>query len=206
MVKKTIKQVKPTIVIGVTGHRHIKHDDKALINKITGELHTIRDAHQGADFILLTGLAEGADRLIAKLAMKELKAILIAVLAVPEEFFMMDFANGQSKRQFKNYLKKSDVIITAPLLSKKARQDYTPSRNNQYAWIGAFIALYSNYLIAVWDGKPARGRGGTADVVRWFKYGRIPKLMLTELSKHSKKDRLNKLGKQAISKFIHLKV
>lgn len=206
MAKKTIKQVKPTIVVGVTGHRNIKQDDKALIKKITGELRNIRDAHQVADFVLLTGLAEGADRLVAKLAIKELKAKLISILAVPEESFLMDFSDVQSKRQFKTYLKKSDVVLTAPLLSKKAWQDYTPSRNNQYAWIGAFIALHSNYLIAVWDGKPARGRGGTAEVVRWYKTGRIPKLMLTNMSKQSKKAGVKKRGKKAVHEFVHVKV
>ena len=206
MIKKTIKQVKPAIVVGVTGHRNIKLDDKVLIKKVTKELRTLRDTHQGADFVLLTGLAEGADRLVAKLAMKELNAKLIAVLAVPEEFFMMDFSNYQSKRQFNTYLKKSDVVLTAPLLSKIAWKEYTPSRNNQYAWIGAFIAQYSNYLIAVWDGEPARGRGGTAEVVRWFKYGRIPNLMLTDMSKQSKKAGLKKRVKKAIHEFVHVKV
>lgn len=200
------KQEKPSIIIGVTGHRNIETNDKVLIKTITSELRKIRDAHQGSEFVLLTGLAEGADRLVAKLALKELKAKLIAVLAVPEEFFLMDFAGAPSKRQFNNYLKKSDVIITAPLLSKKAWQDYTPSRNNQYAWIGAFIALHSHYLLAIWDGKPARGRGGTAEVVRWFKHGRIPKLMLREMAKHSRKAGLKKRGKRAVHEFVHVKV
>lgn len=205
MAKKTIKQVKP-IIIGVTGHRNLNSNDQKLIKKITGELRTIRDAHPGAEFVLLTGLAEGADRLVAKLAIKELKVRLISVLAVPEEFFMMDFSDAQSRRQFKNYLKKSDEVLTAPLLSKKAWQNYSPSRNNQYAWIGAFITLPSNYLIAIWDGKPARGRGGTAEVVRWFKHGRIPKLMLTEMTPNMRKVGLKKRDKQSVHEFVHVKI
>lgn len=200
MVKKT------SIIMGVTGHRNIDVKDKDLIKRITVEIRAIRNTHKGAEFIILSGLAEGADRLVAKIAMKELKAKLIVVLAVPEEYFLMDFADNKSKREFKNLLGKADAIITAPLLSKRAWQSYTPSRNNQYAWIGAFIAIHSNYLLAIWDGKPARGRGGTAEVVRWYKGGRIPKLMLTEMTKQSRRAGIKKRGKQAVHEFVHVRV
>lgn len=200
MTKKTI------ITLGVTGHRNIDMKDKALIKSITTEIRKIRDTHKEAEFIILSGLAEGADRLVAKIVIKELKAKLIAVLAVPQESFTMDFADAKSKREFKALLTKADTIITAPLLSKHAWQTYTPSRNNQYAWIGAFIAQHSNYLLAIWDGKPARGRGGTAEVVRWFKGGRIPKLMLQDAAKFAKAASVKKRAKKAARGFVHVKV
>lgn len=197
---------KGTITIGVTGHRYINMRDKILMKRIRDELRFIKDLHPESEFVLLSGLAEGADRLVVKVALKELKAKLIAVLAVPEEFFLMDFAGAKSKRAFKTMLSRADTIITAPLLSKRAWQSYTPSRNNQYAWIGAFIAMNSNYLIALWDGKPARGRGGTAEVVRWFKYERIPKLMLTDIIKKTKASDLKKRAKRDAKKLLHIKV
>ena len=197
---------KTTVILGVTGHRNIDMTDKALIKRITTEIRHIKKVHKASNFVILSGLAEGADRLVAQIAIKELQAQLIAVLAVPEEFFLMDFADDRSKRAFKSYLKRSRTIITAPLLSKKAWQDYTASRNNQYAWIGAFIARHSNYLLAIWDGKPARGRGGTAEVVRWFKGGRIPKLMLTDIIKQARKAGVKKRDKRSVHEFVHVKV
>lgn len=195
-----------TFILGVTGHRNIDMADKALAKRITQELRILKGRHEGAEFILLSGLAEGADRLVAKLAQKKLRAKLVAVLAVPQENFMMDFADAKSKRAFKTLLGKADHTITAPLLSKQAWQDYSPGRNNQYAWIGAFIAVHAHYLFAIWDGKPARGRGGTAEVVRWFKGGRIPKLMLTNMPKLAKTANLKKRPKRGPRGFIHIKV
>lgn len=194
------------ITLGVTGHRNIDVKDKTLINRIKAELRSIRETHQETEFVIISGLAEGADRLVAKLAQKELNAKLIAVLAVPEESFKMDFADANSRREFKTLLNKSETIITSPLLSKKAWQSYTPSRNNQYAWIGAFIAVHSNYLLAIWDGKPARGRGGTAEVVRWFKGGRIPKLMLTDMKVFAKAAKVKSRNKRAKHELVHMQV
>ena len=39
------------------------------------------------------------------------------------------------------------------------------SRNEAYEKTGFFIAEHSDVVIAVWDGLPSQGRGGTADVV-----------------------------------------
>jgi hypothetical protein len=44
----------------------------------------------------------------------------------------------------------------------------------QYALAGAYIAERADVLIAVWDGAPARGTGGTGDIVAWRDRGEIP--------------------------------
>ena len=48
-------------------------------------------------------------------------------------------------------------------------------RDVQYARVGALISEQSQILLALWDGLPARGVGGTADVVGWFERGCAPR-------------------------------
>jgi len=165
---------KQKIVIGVTGHRHVDRQDRKLKALIRNECRTLARTHAGNPFVILSGLAEGADRMVARIAMSELDAALIAVLPVPRESFVMDFGDAGSRREFTMLLNRSDHVITAPLLTKRAWKSYTPSRDRQYAWEGSFLARQSKILIAVWDGADSKGLGGTGDVVRWFKRGRTP--------------------------------
>jgi hypothetical protein len=56
------------------------------------------------------------------------------------------------------------------------------SRDEAYEATGLYVVEHSDVLIAVWDGRPARGRGGTASIVArarerglpmaWIKPGR----------------------------------
>ena len=166
------------IVIGVTGHRNIDRQDRKLKALIRKECRALARAHADKSFVILSGLAEGADRMVARIVMKELDAKLIAVLAVPRESFVTDFETAASRREFTTLLNRADHIITAPLLSKQAWKTYSPARDRQYAWEGAFLVLQSNVLMAVWDGAASRGHGGTGDVVRWFRRRKVPKICL----------------------------
>ena len=47
------------------------------------------------------------------------------------------------------------------------------SRNKQYALVGAYIAQRCDYLVAIHDGLPEEGVGGTAQILRWYKTGEI---------------------------------
>jgi hypothetical protein len=48
------------------------------------------------------------------------------------------------------------------------------ARSRQYARAGAFIVERCQVLIALWDGEPARGPGGTGALVRWTLEGVVP--------------------------------
>ena len=202
---KTKKKKQP-IIISVTGHRNIDLKDKVLNKKIVDICRELKYMHPNSDFIIMSGLAEGADRLVAQIAMKELDAKLITVLAVPEESFTMDFGSKVSVNAFKKLVASSSEVITAPLLSKNAWKQYTPSRNYQYAWMGAFIAKHSDILIAIWDGEKAKGVGGTAHVVRWFKQNKIPKSYQIESDNLAKLAGVftKKIRKAENRKFIHI--
>lgn len=106
-------------------------------------------------FRLLSPLAEGADRLVAEVALP-----LGYVLEAPLPFAQADY--------------ESDFRATVPafrdLLGRAAHKleldgargdDEDPS----YEAVGHYVVHNADLLIAIWDGRPAEGRGGTADIV-----------------------------------------
>jgi len=157
------------IILGVTGHRNFATNDERLAAIARGVCEGIRVQHPQASFVILSGLAEGADRLVVKVAQATLAAELTAVIPLPDDLYMKDFATPTSVAEYQDMLKAAQKVIRAPLLAPTEEvTEYGEPRNHQYAWQGAFIADRTHILIAIWDGAPARGTGGTAYVVDWF--------------------------------------
>lgn len=156
---------KTAIIVGVTGHRNISSADEDLVALINQAFVVwFRSRYANRRMLLLTALAEGADRLVARIARDAFNADIVAVLPLPEVHYIRDFAAATSRRQFKALLTSAAQVYRAPLLAPTG-----PDPNSaQYAWAGGFIARRCDVLIAIWDGEPARGHGGTAEVVQWF--------------------------------------
>jgi hypothetical protein len=160
----------------VTGHRDFGKRTKKVASAVRAELERIARAHPKTPAVVLSALAEGADRLVATLAREVLDARLVAVLPMPAKEYTQDFATAASRREFKSLLKSANQVIEAPILSKGRKwRAYTEERNHQYAWGGAYVVKNADVLVTLWDGKPARGTGGTACVVDWFLQGITPR-------------------------------
>jgi len=108
-------------------------------------------------FRLLSPLAEGADRLIAEAALP-----LGYVLEAPLPFTQADY--------------ESDFRPTIPafreLLARAAHKleldgARGDAENPSYEAVGRYVVRNADLLIAIWDGRPAEGRGGTGDIVRF---------------------------------------
>ncbi len=169
------KAARP-IVIGVTGHRNFTSDDPKISSLVRKELRRIVRAGRGAPLLILSGLAEGADRLVAHVAREAFDAALWAILPLPDALYLRDFSKRASIKEYNSLKTAAKRIIEAPLMaSRRAVSRYGEPRNHQYAWIGAFIARRAQVLVALWDGSPARGTGGTEQVVNWFLSGRVPR-------------------------------
>lgn len=160
------------IVIGATGHRNIDRNDGKLIAAVTGQCRKLRKQYRHSPFVILSAVAEGADRMIAEIAMKELAADLIAVLPMPGAEYERDFATEESKTEFRAILDRALYVKIAELPEGDSvwKADGEP-RNVQYARAGAIIVGHAHILFAIWDGKAARGTGGTGDQVDWFDRG-----------------------------------
>lgn len=105
---------------------------------------------------MVSSLAEGADRVAVQRARERLSARLIAILPFAPTDFSRDFANAASRREFFTLLAVADDVVCVP------RQR---TRQAAYARAGGAIVDRSDVLLAVWDGRPSQGTGGTADVV-----------------------------------------
>jgi hypothetical protein len=164
------------LVIAVTGHRAFARGEKRVAALITDEMKRLAKTYPRVPAVVLTALAEGADRMVAKIAQKVLGARVLVCLPMPAPAYEMDFVDTSSRKAFRAMLKAADGVVTAPILSKgRAWRSWTEERNHQYAWGGAYVAANADVLFAIWDGKPARGTGGTAHVVDWFLDGRTPR-------------------------------
>jgi hypothetical protein len=156
------------LYIGITGHRDIRDEDKAplkeLIKKILNE--KIRQCPD-TPIVLLTPLAEGADRLAAWAAI-ECGISFISPLPLPVDEYRKDFLTAESLQEFDVLLEKSALWFEIPLAHGTHPEDLQKDkskRDEQYYQIGFYIARYSQLLIALWDGVKQVKRGGTAHIV-----------------------------------------
>ena len=147
------------IVIGATGHRNIFPADGKLAAAIRGECRKLKKLYGSSPFVILSALAEGADRMIAQIAMEELHADLIAVLPMPPDDFKRDFQTDDSKLEFGAFLDRALFVKIAPLQEGNAWQTDGDLRDGQYARAGAIVADHAQILLAIWDGREfARNR------------------------------------------------
>lgn len=169
------------LVIGVTGHRlhKLDIDNAALIKAIGDLLLRLERKHRDRKIIIMSPLAEGADRLVAKMAMEKIGAELWVPLPLPFDLYSADFSTDESVEEFKILVGKAKYYFELPMkfgsqAELAIRQDRSSElRNQQYALAGAYIVERSDELIAIWDGEPEEGTGGTAQVVRWRREGRV---------------------------------
>ncbi|MEU5402513.1 hypothetical protein ABZ348_24800 [Streptomyces sp. NPDC005963] len=137
--------------IGVTGHRNIPAEAVAHIR--AGILAVLQE-HGGA-MEALSSLAVGADQIFADLAL-DCGAELTVV--VPSGDYADGFTGPRERGCYE------------ALRHRAARQvslDFPHATDEAYYAAGAYIADNCDHLLAVWDGRPARGLGGTADIVHY---------------------------------------
>ena len=146
--------------IGVTGHRGAL-DRAALSPRISHVLEQIRQRSPASKSTplklgIVSALAEGADRLVAMEVLKDPDSVLEAALPLPEEEYMGDFATASSRAEFQDLLSDAETIALMP---------QSESREAAYAEAGRYLLDRSDVVIALWDGQPSRGVGGTAEIV-----------------------------------------
>jgi len=108
---------------------------------------------------VVSPLAEGTDRLVAEEAIA-VGAELTCPLPLPADEYERDFTSAKSIVAFRRLLAEAkDVAVVG-------EAGWTPDeRNAAYIAAGREMLARADLLIAVWDGLPPRGEGGTAQVV-----------------------------------------
>ena len=161
--------------VGITGHRAealpeiargtIQARLKEVLGLIAESCHAI--AHREASFFaetppaltIVSPLAAGTDQMTAEIALS-LGYRLHAVLPFAREEYERDFDPGELAH-FRRLLGRATGVFELP--GKRAESMEIEAES--YAMAGRATIAHCDVLVAVWDGLPARGRGGTAEVV-----------------------------------------
>jgi hypothetical protein len=173
-----MSDVRVPIVVGVTGHRDLQSEDTDTLRIAVRQLfEQLKHGYPNSPLKLISGLAEGADRLVAEVAL-DLGVALFAALPMLQSDYEQDFESPQSLEHFRHLVAKAESCFVVPQDKNLANTE--PSRDLQYLALGRYIAQHSQIVIALWDGVSeqvlADGSkkiltGGTADVVRLCRSG-----------------------------------
>lgn len=134
-------------VVGVTGHQNLPPQTVALLK---GCLPGILDNLSAREMVV--SLAKGADQVCAAIA-NELGISLRVI--IPSESYESTF-DEEGLATYSRLLSVATSVVTL---------DYDTPSEGAFLAAGRRVVDESDVLIAVWDGKPAAGRGGTGDVV-----------------------------------------
>lgn len=136
--------------IGITGHQRLP--DQGMWEWVGVELRRALEPYDAKSITAVSSLAIGADELFARLVL-EAGGRLHAVL--PFEGYERTF-DAAHIEDYRSLLAQAETVETL---------NVSGSDEDAYWAAGRRVVDLSDVLIAVWDGRPARGKGGTADVV-----------------------------------------
>lgn len=137
--------------IGMSGHQDIPPQAIAFVKQgITSVVSRLTD-----DLVGVSSLAVGADQLFASIILEHGGRLHIIV---PSEGYETTFPESDDLNRFRLLLKTADRVETL---------NYPEPSKEAFFAAGHRVVDNSDLLVAVWDGKPAEGRGGTADIVHY---------------------------------------
>jgi hypothetical protein len=135
--------------IGITGHQEREGIHWGWVEDcFRNEISKLRGVSAG-----YSSLAVGSDQLFARVLLGlSIPVYSVIPLANYERFF-----HGEDLAQYWMLRKRCNVI---PL-------NFSGSDEDAFLKAGEFVVDHVDVLFAVWDGQPAEGRGGTAEVVHY---------------------------------------
>jgi len=150
----------------VTGHRKISDPEgvTAAVEKLferVDRLFNKRD-RTPVEWVVVSSLARGADRIVAQAVLARQDARLEVVTPFPLEEYRKDFIEQADLAGFEGLRKQAATVIELDDNASEPGQ-----RHKGYLCAGKAVVDSCEILVAVWDGKPAAGEGGTADIVEY---------------------------------------
>ncbi len=149
--------------VGVSGHRHLA-DPGAVAKAVDTQLDDLLAEHQATTLAAVSSLAEGADRIVAERALAR-GGSLDVQLPLPPDDYAADFAATTDE---------FDALLAAARHVTVVPTDTEDSREAAYERAGHAVLAQCDVLLALWDGEPARGQGGTADMVAYARRAGLP--------------------------------
>jgi hypothetical protein len=144
--------------IGITGHSNLTPDTVPLV------VEALRAVLAGIErpVVGVTCLARGADQVFARVLL-ELGGGFEVVL--PAADYRERKVKPENAAEFADLIGKASTVTTMPF-----------ETSNRDAYMAASEAVLSGVdaIVAVWDGQPSDGHGGTGDVVTAARQRRLP--------------------------------
>jgi hypothetical protein len=147
---------------GITGHRELDDDTTRLVKS---SIKAILSEYSGPDLIGVSCIADGADSIFARSVLDAGGKLIVIVPAA-------EYRDGLPASHHDTY----DGLLNQA--SEVVRLEHTESTAESHMDASMSMIAKVDILIAVWDGKPARGYGGTADVVDAAKECGVPVLVV----------------------------
>lgn len=147
-----------TLTVGVSGHRpnRLAMSVDALRAESARFLSALAAGAGGRPLVALSALAEGSDRAFAAAAL-DLGWRLHVVLPFARDQYVTTFGDQADTVEFDRLLAAARRVESLPGSLDRA--------NEGYEAVGIETVRQSDVLLAVWDGKPAAGKGGTPHVI-----------------------------------------
>jgi hypothetical protein len=147
-------------MVGMTGHAGLPPPTAELVTT------ALRDTLRAyvPNLVGVTMLGPGADQMFARVVL-ELGGILHVVQPTVGMQYRDGFEDEAARRGYDElYGQASHVQVL----------EHTESTEQAHMDGGRAVVDHSDVLLAVWDGQPARGLGGTADVVAYARERGVP--------------------------------
>ncbi len=144
--------------VGVTGHRVLAKSEKCGLTIQSLLRIILKKARKKkiSRMVVLSPLAEGADRIVAHECLKFPEFFLESPLPVEIDDYLTDFKTEESKKEFLALL---SVSNDTRIMEKQA------SRTASYKLVGQYVVDHCDLLLAIWDGRPPENEAGTAAIV-----------------------------------------
>jgi hypothetical protein len=139
-------------ILGFSGHQALSTKTRSLVRSAL-----MRELSSRQEFLAATSLAAGSDQIFAECALATGNQLMVVI---PCQGYELSFSSPDEVAKYRELLNFAIDTVQLPF----------PELSEEAYWsAGRRIVDMADVLIAVWDGRPAGGLGGTADVVDYAK-------------------------------------
>ncbi len=170
-------------VVGFSGHRSVDNP-QGVARAIATALESLRREAPG-EWLALSSVADGSDQIFVAQA-RSLGLSWHAILPLPKAEFQKDFSPADWSAV--------ETMLTHAEHVRVITENGT--RDDAYLDCGMETVNGADVLLAVWDGQPARGKGGTADVVAYAQALGKPVVVIDAVTLEIRRDNFDKLKRE----------
>lgn len=154
-------------IIGVVGHRNIVEESKEdASNHFEKILKRYKTKYPNTPILVVTSLAEGADQLIAEVAIKVEGVFLGVLIPMSIEKYLETFSSDSAREEFNKFCAKA-IFVRDTSIDMVYEDNSDAFRSNTRE-----LSNNADLLIALWDGIASNQVGGTSDTL-YYKLKKI---------------------------------